>query len=290
MHRPIAAADILSSSSPRPITPAPPPGILVADHFVQSHGYQVHRPQGTQDWLITYTLAGEGCYRLADRDIVCRSGDVVLLGPGTPHHYATHTSAEPWDFYWSHFWPRDQWAGWLQLPEPVRGLHLVSIEEEGVRMRVARCWAQLLTDSRSVSPWQVALALNMLEEIVLLLAQQQAHETTLTKDSRVEHVLHYLNQHFHQPISVDALAAAVALSPSRLAHLFKAQTGNSIIATLLAIRLRHAARLLRFTALGVQEIAQQVGFPSVFYFSRCFKTHYGQSPSAYRQLTTHADI
>lgn len=270
-------------------TPAPPPGILVADHFVQPHGYQVQRPQGTQDWLITYTVAGEGYYRLTDSQVICRPGDVVILEPGSPHHYATYR-AEPWSFYWSHFWPRDQWREWLQLPGPIRGLRMITVAEQAVRTRLVHCWTQLLSDSHGVSPWQVALALNTLEEIVILLAQQQAQENRAIKDSRVERVLHYLNQHFHEEVTVELLAAEVALSPSRLAHLFKQETGNSIIATLLTIRLRHAARLLRFTSLEVQEIAQQVGFPSVFYFSRCFKSHYGQSPSAYRQQTTPAEI
>ena len=46
--------------------------------------------------------------------------------------------------------------------------------------------------------------------------------------------------------------------------------------------LRQAARLLLFTALGIEEVARQVGFQSAFYFSRQFKQHYGLSPSAYR--------
>ena len=129
----------------------------------------------------------------------------------------------------------------------------------------------------------MALVLNALEEILILLAQHQARVVTSAEDHRVESVLHYLNQHFYAPITVDELAALVALSPSRLAHLFKAQVGASIVATLLTIRLRQAARLLVFTSLGIQEVARQVGFHSVFYFSRRFKDQYGASPSAYRQ-------
>ncbi|MEZ4674339.1 MAG: helix-turn-helix domain-containing protein [Caldilineaceae bacterium] len=265
------------------ITPAPPPGILVADRFTQPHGYHVHRPHGTHDWLITYTVAGAGIYQLAGRAFVCRSGDVVLLEPGTPHHYATETSSEPWSFYWSHFWPHHQWASWLQLPEVVRGLRIIALDDEMVQARAIACWERLLTDSHGVTTWQMALALNALEELLILLAQQQARGATSAEDYRVESVLHYLNQHFHESINVNDLAELVALSPSRLAHLFKAHVGTSIVAALLETRLRQAARLLIFTSLEIQEVAQQVGFQSVFYFSRRFKDRYGISPSAYRR-------
>jgi AraC family transcriptional regulator of arabinose operon len=222
-----------SNSTPpeQAVTPAPPPGVLVADRFTQPYGYSVNRPHGTHDWLITYTVAGEGIYHLAGRAWVCRAGDVVILEPGTMHQYATHTTAEPWSFYWSHFWPRDQWAHWLQLQEPVRGLRMIALDDEIVQMRVDACWERLLTDSHGVTAWQMALALNALEEILILLAQHQARVATSAEDHRVESVLHYLNQHFYEPITVDELAALVALSPSRLAHLFKAQVGANKIAT-----------------------------------------------------------
>jgi AraC family transcriptional regulator, transcriptional activator of pobA len=43
-----------------------------------------------------------------------------------------------------------------------------------------------------------------------------------------------------------------------------------------------AARLLRFTDLGVQEVALRVGYDDPLYFSRAFKRHFGDSPMAYR--------
>jgi AraC family transcriptional regulator of arabinose operon len=267
----------------QPITPAPPPGILVADRFAQALGYSVNRPYGTHDWLITYTITGLGSYRLAGQTFRCAAGDVMILEPGTVHDYATASADEPWRFYWSHFWPREQWSAWLQIQEVVRGLRMISLDDEIVQMRLIACWERLIVDSHGVTPWQKALALNALEEILILLAQQEARAGASAYDSRVESALQYLNQHFHEPVTVETLAATVALSPSRLAHLFKAQIGSSIVATLLDIRLRQAARLLLFTSLTIDEVAQQVGFQSIFYFSRRFKAHYGMSPSAYRQ-------
>jgi AraC-like DNA-binding protein len=47
-------------------------------------------------------------------------------------------------------------------------------------------------------------------------------------------------------------------------------------------RLLEASRLLRFTDLTVGEVAFRAGFEDQLYFSRAFKRHRGEPPTAYR--------
>ncbi|MFN8493671.1 MAG: helix-turn-helix domain-containing protein [Caldilineaceae bacterium] len=267
-----------------PITPAPPPGVVVADLFGASYGYHVRRPHGTRDWLLTFTLDGEGCYQLADQTYHCQVGDIFILAPGTPHDYATASPAAPWTFYWAHFIPRSSWLEWLQLPALGPGLLSQTIDDARLRQRIEQAFARLLHDSRGIGAWQAELSANALEEILLLVAQQQA-QTARSLDTRIETILLHVHHCFAEPINIGALAQRVALSPSRLAHLFKTQMGISLMEMVISLRLRQAARLLEFTSLTVGEIARQVGFQSPFYFSRQFKRYYGRSPSAYRQQT-----
>jgi len=272
-----------------PYSQAPPPGILAADHFGASFGYHVRRPHGTRDWLITYTLAGEGCYRLAGQTHFCCAGDIFILAPGTVHDYATAHPTQRWEFYWAHFTPRAHWLPWLRLPEPAPGLYMQKIEQRELKQRLDQAFVRLLRDSQGIGAWQAELAANALEEVILLLAQHQEKQNTPQIDARIETILAYLNQRFREPINIASLAALVALSPSRLAHLFKKQVGASIMETVLHVRLRQAARLLEFTALSAGEIAHEVGFQSAFYFSRQFKTYYGRSPTEYRRQAQKAE-
>jgi AraC family transcriptional regulator of arabinose operon len=108
-------------------------------------------------------------------------------------------------------------------------------------------------------------------------------------DPRVSEVLHALMHRMSESHSVAALAQAVNLSPSRLAHMFKEQVGDSIIDTLNKIRLRQAARLLRFTTRQVGEVARDVGFQDPFYFTKQFKAFYGTSPSEFRSRNSSAE-
>jgi AraC family transcriptional regulator of arabinose operon len=74
----------------------------------------------------------------------------------------------------------------------------------------------------------------------------------------------------------------VALSPSRLAHLFTAETGRTPMRAVRQARIRHAAGLLEVTDLDVGQVAAASGFVSPFHFSRAFKREYGLPPRDYR--------
>ena len=279
MHNPAATPD----------TPAPPPGIVHAEHFVQPYGYSAKRSKGTRDWLITFTRAGQGRYRTAANTNApafnCHAGDVIILEPGAYHDYGTATPNAPWDFYWAHFSPRPHWLGWLRLPEVAPKVHLQHIGAAPARNRIKHAFFRLLSDKRShaLSNWHEELAENALEEILIVIAQQRARAVDRVLDERVEAALSYLQNHYTQPIRVDEVAQHVGLSPSRLAHVFKAQVGSSLIETALRLRLKQAANLLEFTSLTLQQIADQAGFDSAFYLSRQFKAHFGVSPGHYRQ-------
>jgi AraC family transcriptional regulator, arabinose operon regulatory protein len=88
--------------------------------------------------------------------------------------------------------------------------------------------------------------------------------------------------------SLPELAALVLLSPSRLRHLFKQETGTTPSHYLKTARLVKAELLLRTTFLSVKEIMNVVGLTSS-HFIRAFRHRYGLSPTEYRQkngLTT----
>jgi len=266
-------------------TPAPPPGILVAGHFDMPYGYFATRPSGTRDWLITLTFAGSGSYRFGDKDYVCRAGDVAILSPGTPHDYRTSAPEQSWDFQWAHFVPRPHWAQWLQFTETERGFVHLHIADDAVRARIGAAFGRVVADSVGQGALTEELALNALEEIVLLLQRTDPGGERQPVDPRISQTLEAMARNLADDITVQSLAKLVHLSPSRLAHLFKEQTGDSVMETVQKMRLRQAARLLEYTQRHVSDIAGDVGFHSLYYFSRQFSAFYGMSPTAYRKVT-----
>ena len=238
---------------------------------------------GTRDWLITFTVAGRGLYRLAGQEFGCGPGDVMLLQPGTSHDYGTDPEAGRWDFYWAHFLPRPTWNPWLLWREQASGLRSVAVGETSTRRRIEEVFARLLRDVGAIDAWGERLAENALEEVILLVAGENARSSGEIIDPRVAQVVQEISRRYREPMTVAELAQHVHLSPSRLAHLFKEAVGESPIQMLLRLRLRQAARLLEYSTLSVAEIAAEVGFDSQFYFARQFRELFAMSPTGYRR-------
>lgn len=267
--------------NPADIPESPPPsGVLVPGYFRKSQSYVTHRSKGTNDWLLTFTLSGRGAFYLEDQVETCEHGDVIMLSPGTPHHYVT--SGDIWEFMWVHFVPQPEWAPWFQTVYVNHALIKTHVTDVSVQQRLRAAFQRLIGDCEGFGVHRQALAMNAMEEILLVLTQRIESENRGV-DPRIDEVLHHLANHFAEPLTIDELAALTRLSPSRLSHLFKAQVGESIIDTLIQLRLRHAARLLARTTERIVDIAALVGFQSPYYFSRKFHSQYGLSPSEYRK-------
>ena len=262
--------------------PAPPPGRLVAGEFLEQYGYHVRRTCGTRDWLLTLTISGEGCYLLGSRMHVCQKGSIVLLPPGTPHDYSAPKDKNGWGFFWVHFTPRADWVDWLKWPCRNDSNEL-TITDPAEFDRLSQAFHKLVHDNRNIGILHDELADNALAEILILLTSHHIQRHAQHRDPRIIHVLGRLSNELDREISVAELAQSVAMSPSRLAHLFTAQTGEPLMRARMKLRMRHAARLLEVTTRQVSDIARDVGFKSLFQFSRQFSRWHDMSPTAYRQ-------
>jgi len=86
-----------------------------------------------------------------------------------------------------------------------------------------------------------------------------------------------------KPHFVKDLAAQLRLGPSRLEHVFKQETGQTIKAYVRAARLKKAKHLLQDHTLGVKEVAAAVGYSDASDFAHHFRKRFGQLPSRVRR-------
>ncbi len=78
------------------------------------------------------------------------------------------------------------------------------------------------------------------------------------------------------------LAEEFSVSPSYLSGLFRKEVGVTLTDYIHKVRIDHSLILLNTSAFSIQEIAEQVGFLDVNYFTRTFKKYHGISPKKYR--------
>ncbi|WP_221762183.1 AraC family transcriptional regulator [Nonomuraea sp. WAC 01424] len=281
--------------------------LMIVGHFDKPAGYGTRRPHGSPSWLLLWTQAGEGGGGEAGASFAVREGDLAVLGPGAAQRYRVAPGAGRWRFWWVHFQPRPAWTAWLAPYALAAGCHLVEDVPAGVRERVGRAFERALQDARWLpghttpgpptpgnapvpavvmsSPAR-ELVLGAVEEVLVLATASTGAARSGGEggggDERVRHALDLIAAEPGAPHSVASLARAVALSPSRFAHLFAAGTGQAPMAAVRRARVRHAASLLEVTDLDVGQVAAASGFVSPFHFSRAFRREYGLPPRDYR--------
>lgn len=99
----------------------------------------------------------------------------------------------------------------------------------------------------------------------------------------VTEVLHLLNERVEGNLSIAELCRTVGYSRAYIFKEFKAKTGKSIMTYYTALKIKRAKQLLRERELSVHEIAEKLGFDTANYFSKVFRAHTGQTPTAYQK-------
>lgn len=121
----------------------------------------------------------------------------------------------------------------------------------------------------------------MLERIFYIFLRES--EMKVSGGTRsIEDTISYMNEHYMLPLTLPMLAGRAGISEGHYTVLFKKHTGRTMTAYLRSLRIEKAKQLFQQTLQPAKEIAQQVGFPDYFYFSRMFKKEVGMSPSEYQ--------
>ncbi len=103
------------------------------------------------------------------------------------------------------------------------------------------------------------------------------------KSKYIMDAIAYVEQNYANPsISVRDVADSLGISEGHLSFLFRKETDSTLMAYVTKCRMRAAMNLLKSYRHKVYEVAQQVGYRDITYFSKTFKKYVGVSPSEYQ--------
>ncbi|MGN4126739.1 helix-turn-helix domain-containing protein [Lysinibacillus sphaericus] len=103
---------------------------------------------------------------------------------------------------------------------------------------------------------------------------------------KVEAARLYLEQHVHEPISIQTLADSLKISTRHLLRTFKDRYGIGPQIYLQQLRIEKAKHYLLSNHYGIREIAISLGYEDEYYFSRAFKKETNMAPSIFRRKYT----
>ena len=119
---------------------------------------------------------------------------------------------------------------------------------------------------------------NLLTLIVLL---PKNHRQTMPSYSPTEKALDYMHSNYFNPaLGVADIARYAGVSTQYLNRVFMRKTGKTTRQMLVEIRLVRAKELLEENTFFIKEVALLTGWRCPYYFSNCFRKHYGTPPSS----------
>lgn len=122
-----------------------------------------------------------------------------------------------------------------------------------------------------------SFALQLGESAHRLLFANATHEPEAVRNAKA-----FIHQHLAEPMSLEAVAKAVNVSPFHFCKLFKRATGLTFTDFVNRARVEKAKRMLMKPAARITEVAYDVGFQSLSHFNRSFRRIADESPTEFR--------
>jgi AraC-like DNA-binding protein len=103
---------------------------------------------------------------------------------------------------------------------------------------------------------------------------------------KLRRVMEFIEAHIDQPMPLERLAAAAAVSPFHFHRQFKRSTGMTPHQYIVQMRTERAKALLSGSDLPLAEVAAQSGFADQSHFTSTFRKTTSMTPRSYRNATS----
>lgn len=245
----------------------------------EDHYFRWERGRILPNYTLLYITEGEGEVETAAAGaLTIRAGELLVVHPGQWHRYRPNRRTG-WQEHWVEF------SG--DFATRMMKNRIFSIERPILRVGsdevILKIYSDILEAIRGshygYEYWIAALTAQLIARLICITQS----EDLVTLTGSIQQAQQLIVSHSGETIDLEALAKKVNMSYSLFRKRFKQYTGLSPHQFLIQVRLKRACQMLISSSLSVNEIAQALGFESVPYFFRIFKSKMKCTPSDYRQ-------
>ncbi len=235
-------------------------------------------------WVLDYSLSDLGLFKVGRRTAPWRrhaAGEALLYPPRTPYWENMNRVKPPIRNAWLMFRGGPgvgldtlvrRATGYARFvdPEGRLGRLIEQAAESGQREGEAGFWKAtgFLCEALDLLRHSVLIEVDTYRIPVTVLPETPTLATAVTA---------FLREHMPQRLSLGTIAQHLHVSVSTLSHRYRAETGESPIATLIRLRIQQARNLM-MKGQRLKTIAAALGFSDVYYLSKMFKRVEGRSP------------
>ncbi|MBQ9914892.1 MAG: helix-turn-helix transcriptional regulator [Clostridia bacterium] len=249
------------------------PNKIFISYCTESYDFKSHFHRHLE---IVYCFDGIQNVKAGDKIYTLKKGDALLIFPNTVHEYIRQEASPAEsisligeaDFFTAVFpelrtkVPEMPFIPASQVPENAANAFRKMVDAE---------------DPTELLGWSFVVLSGLMKNMQFLPAPPTDSYGIAPK------MISYINLHFQEPLTVRSLSKTFGYHPSYIAHVFCDRLKTPFRTYLGAVRSEHAARLISETEKSLTEIAYECGYSSQNTFCRCFKKHYGKTPSQYKK-------
>jgi len=231
-----------------------------------------------KDAELALAISGEIRITINQQDYVLSEGDVAIVFPNQPHAYKTEKHSQIILALFDPVFIGDYAADLVNyvpyhpvLPQTQAPPHLIQTFHTLHRLYETH------SDDRLIKAY-TSVVMGTLLPLISLKRRE------FIKDlATVQKLMVYLDTHFMEPISLDALSKELGISKFMISRIFSEQLHTSFRDYINGRRAALAQAMLQSTSHQITDIAFDCGFNSLRSFYRTFKKEYGVTPNDFRR-------
>lgn len=243
---------------------------------------------------VDFLISGDVTYVIESRVYHVQPGQMLIINPRELHQVYIQPDAAPYERYMLWISPnllqnlssqQTDLCRCFDMTRPNYGnlLHLSSEQS----MTIPAMMETLLREQEQPAFGSDLLRQNLLTELMIHINRladlpNTTAEAAPNAGTMVTQVIDFINDHYHEPLSLDLLADRFFVSKYHLSHEFTRQMGTGIYQYIQKKRLLIARQLMAQGQKPV-EVYALCGFGDYAAFFRAFRKVYGLSPRAYVQ-------
>ncbi len=245
------------------------------------------------DYDFWFIWKGSGFFRVGtEKPFTLRRGACLLLRPGEPCE-CWQTDHSQLGVAWIHFDVFSRAPSKPLPPEALPGWYVEPDRSEfydQLTSRIITLWYEssyrLPGNHKAPKPLLSVLMRALLASYEFDLARGQSEGVTgtdLHHRQVVSRALALFHEQYADIRSIADTAAVLGYCQDHFCRIFSRVTGRTPKRALMQIRMDQAKTLLLHSDASIADIAEKVGYESVFPFSRQFRQEFGSSPTVFRR-------